>query len=197
MMLTSCRQMEDAAPHGKDGVCAQLTKPVRRAELRKALLQAISGISQPDGPRPCWGKGDRRREENDGVALRILVAEDNPVNQHLATKLLEKRGHIVTVASNGLQATTLLDQGEYDLALMDVQMPVMDGFEATAALRRKEMRTGRHLPVIAVTAYAMKGDEERCRQAGMDAYVTKPLTEEDLYAAIEVARTQRDRSMQA
>jgi CheY-like chemotaxis protein len=96
-----------------------------------------------------------------------------------------------------LEATAVLDQGDYDVALMDVQTPIMDGFEATAALRRKEKQTGKHLPIIAVTAYAMKGDEYRCRQAGMDAYVAKPLKAGDLCAAIEVACSAADRSIQA
>jgi CheY-like chemotaxis protein len=122
--------------------------------------------------------------------LRILLAEDNTVNQLVARKLLGRRGHIVTVASNGREALAMLDAGStneplFDLVLMDVQMPEMDGFEATAALRLHEAKSGRRIPIIAMTAHAMKGDQERCLDAGMDGYVTKPIQPAVLLAAIE------------
>jgi CheY-like chemotaxis protein len=116
-----------------------------------------------------------------------LLAEDNLVNQYLARKLLEKRGHTVAVAGNGREVLALLDQNSFDLVLMDVQMPDMDGFDATAAIRAKEKHTGQHIPIIAMTAHAMKGDEERCLESGMDGYVAKPIRPAALFAAIEAA----------
>jgi CheY-like chemotaxis protein len=107
------------------------------------------------------------------------------VNQRLARLLLEKRGHSVTVAGDGRAAIDLLDKHTFDLVLMDVQMPDMDGFEATAAIRAKEKETGRHMPIIALTASAMAGDKERCLRAGMDGYVTKPLRRKALFAEMQ------------
>ena len=108
-------------------------------------------------------------------ALRVLLAEDNVVNRFLAIRLLEKEGHHVVAATNGRAAIAALEHGSFDLALMDLQMPEMDGFEATAIIRERERTTGAHLPIIALTANAMVGDEERCLQAGMDGYVSKPI----------------------
>jgi len=119
--------------------------------------------------------------------LRILVAEDNPVNCLLAVRLLEKAGHFVTVAMNGQEAVHALGQGVFDLALMDVQMPVMGGFEAVAQIRAREKETGQHLPILALTASAMKGDRERCLAAGMDGYISKPFRNQDLFSAMEKA----------
>jgi two-component system, sensor histidine kinase and response regulator len=121
----------------------------------------------------------------DAPRLRVLLAEDNPVNQKLALRLLERRGHSVTLANNGREAVEAHEAGGFDLILMDCQMPEMDGFEATAAIRRREFETGARTPIIAVTAHAMAGDSERCLAAGMDAYVTKPIKPETLFAAIE------------
>src|SRR5208282_2805129 len=117
--------------------------------------------------------------------LQILLAEDNAVNQQLALRLLEKRGHLLTIAANCREALTLLKESRFDLVLMDVQMPIMKGFQATAAIRREEEATGKHLPIIAMTAHAMEGDRERCLAAGMDGYVPKPIKAEDLVAAVE------------
>lgn len=117
--------------------------------------------------------------------LRILLAEDNVINQRLAQKLLESRGHLVTVANDGREALELLEQAVFDLVLMDVQMPHLDGFAATKAIRAAERKTGGHMPIIAMTAHAMKGDEERCLRAGMDGYVSKPIQPEALFAALE------------
>jgi CheY-like chemotaxis protein/HPt (histidine-containing phosphotransfer) domain-containing protein len=125
--------------------------------------------------------------------LRILLAEDDAVNQKVAVRLLEKRGHSVTVACSGRQALDLLEASgnspvsQFDLALMDVQMPDVDGLQATAEIRRREKKTGGHLPVIALTAYAMKGDRERCLEVGMDGYVTKPIRSAELLQAISQA----------
>jgi CheY-like chemotaxis protein len=117
--------------------------------------------------------------------LRVLIAEDNAVNQRLAATLLERRGHKVTIAGNGREALTALDKGTFDAVLMDVQMPEMGGFEATLAVREREAAAGRHTPIIAMTARAMKGDRERCLAAGMDAYLTKPLDSRTLWRTVE------------
>jgi CheY-like chemotaxis protein len=117
--------------------------------------------------------------------LRILVAEDTGINRLVVTKLLEKRGCQVTQASNGEEAVEALDRAEFDAILMDLQMPVMSGFEATAIIRKREQGTGRHLPIIALTAHSMKGDRERCMDSGMDDYVTKPIQPTELMRALE------------
>jgi CheY-like chemotaxis protein len=116
--------------------------------------------------------------------LHILLAEDNVVNQKLAVRLLEKWGHTVTVVSTGKDVLTALAQQSFDLILMDVQMPEMDGLEATVAIRLQERRSATHVPIIAMTANAMQGDAEQCRAAGMDDYIAKPMRPDDLYTAI-------------
>ena len=119
-------------------------------------------------------------------SLSFLVAEDNAVNQRLIARLLEKRGHTVVLAQNGREALETLDrQQHFDIVLMDVQMPEMDGFEATKLIREKEKASGTHMPIIALTAHAMQGDEERCLACGMDGYVTKPIKLEELFSVIE------------
>jgi len=128
----------------------------------------ISCRSLPDGQRK----------------LRILLAEDNSINQLLAARLIEKRGHVVTVVNNGREALTALEKASFDAVLMDVQMPEMDGFDATAEIRKKETGTGEHLPIIAMTAHNMTGDRERCLAAGMDSYVSKPIRPEELFKEI-------------
>ena len=126
-----------------------------------------------------------RRVAKSAAALHVLLAEDNTVNQRLASRLLEKRGHRVTVASNGQEALNLLERTPYDLVLMDVQMPLLDGLEATKLIRQREKATGAHQPVVALTAHAVKGDEERCREAGMDGYLAKPIRPQELDAVLE------------
>ena len=116
--------------------------------------------------------------------MHILLTEDNLVNQRLAVRLLEKHGYTVKVANNGREAVTALEREHFDLTLMDIQMPEMDGFEATAAIRERERRTGKHLPIIAMTAHAMQGDRERCLAAGMDAYISKPIQTTELFKLI-------------
>jgi two-component system sensor histidine kinase/response regulator len=117
--------------------------------------------------------------------LRVLLAEDNAVNQMLAVRLLEKRGYTVTVAVNGREALAAFENESFDVILMDIQMPEMDGFEATAAIRLKEKSTGGHIPIIAMTAHSLVGDQERCLAAGMDGYVSKPIRTHQLFAVIE------------
>jgi CheY-like chemotaxis protein len=117
--------------------------------------------------------------------LHVLLAEDNAVNQKVASRFLEKEGHHVTLASDGRQALAALDRENFDVVLMDVQMPEMDGFEATAIIRAGERDTGKRLPIIAMTAHAMKGDRERCLAAGMDSYIAKPITASELIELLE------------
>jgi CheY-like chemotaxis protein len=117
--------------------------------------------------------------------LHVLLAEDNPVNQRLAQRLLEKNGHAVVVANNGREALARYEEDLFDIVLMDVQMPEMDGFAATAAIRQLQEANGTHVPILAVTAHAMKGDRERCLAAGMDGYVTKPIRPPVLFAEID------------
>jgi CheY-like chemotaxis protein len=121
----------------------------------------------------------------DPAPLRVLLAEDNVVNQRLVTRLLERRGHSVSVAVNGRLAVQALNRDRYDVILMDVQMPEMGGFEATAIIREKERREGGRIPIVALTANAMKGDSERCLSAGMDAYLSKPIRADELCDVIE------------
>jgi CheY-like chemotaxis protein len=131
-------------------------------------------------PQPVRAAQPRRH-------LRVLLAEDNPVNQTLATILLEKEGHQVVLAATGKEALAALERQPFDLVLMDVSMPEMDGLEATQAIRQQEQGSGRHLPIIALTAHAMKGDRERCLAAGADGYVSKPLQPYELYQTIDAA----------
>jgi CheY-like chemotaxis protein len=162
------------------GAVHYLAKPVGQIQLYAAIALSL-GEDHPDAPSSvAHGEIPSRT-----TALRVLLAEDNRVNQMLGTRLLQKIGHSAVVAENGLHALAALEQNVFDLVLMDVQMPEMDGFQAVAAIRKKEETTGEHLPVIALTAHAMKGDEERCLAAGMDAYVAKPIQIQTLVAAIE------------
>jgi two-component system sensor histidine kinase/response regulator len=117
--------------------------------------------------------------------LHILLAEDNAVNQKLAVRMLEKRGHTLVVASTGKEALAAWKRERFDLILMDVQMPEMDGFEATAAIRQAERLTGVHIPIVAMTAYAMSGDRQRCLEAGMDGYIPKPIQAQTVFEVIK------------
>jgi CheY-like chemotaxis protein/HPt (histidine-containing phosphotransfer) domain-containing protein len=125
-------------------------------------------------------------------ALRILLAEDNPVNQRLAVVLLEKRGHAVTVVPTGLEAVRAVQRTRFDVVLMDVQMPEMDGLEATRRIREVERETGHHVPIVAMTAYALKGDRERCLESGMDEYLSKPIQTRELFAALSRVGLRRE-----
>ena len=178
MMLTSGGHRGDVERCKELNVAGYLLKPVRQPELRDAILRCLD-THQPNAATPT-ARASVRGAANSAPALRILLAEDNAVNQRLATRLLEKRGHRVTVASNGREALEALQKETYDLVLMDVQMPELDGMEATTKLREREKIHGGHQPVIALTAHAMKGDEERCLAAGMDGYLTKPISPQEL-----------------
>lgn len=181
IMLSSAGERGDALRCREIGISAYLTKPVHQSELFDAMATILD----------C----DRRSADNQVVtrhslreqrgALRVLLAEDNPVNQRVAANMLQKRGHSVQIAENGKVALELLEQGTFDVVLMDIQMPEMSGLDATAAIREREKVTGSHIPIIAMTAHAMQGDRERCMAAGMDGYVSKPVRSAELFATIE------------
>jgi CheY-like chemotaxis protein len=185
LMLTSGGQVGDGARCRALGIAAYLMKPISRAELLESIL-AVLGMPSDDPHRRQLVTRHSLRENR--RKLRILLAEDNRVNQMVAARLLEKRGHTVVVVGNGIEALAALDEPGsrgFDLILMDVQMPDMDGFEATAMIRAREKSSGTYLPIIAMTAHAMKGDRERCLAAGMDGYVSKPIQVEHLFSAID------------
>ena len=186
MMLTSGGQRGDADRCRQLGISAYLSKPVRQWELREAVLRVL-------GLRPQRGASrrlvTRHSLQETHQQLRILLAEDNAVNRELTVRILSKRGHSVTVAANGKLALEALETQAFDLILMDVQMPEMDGFEATGAIRKQEAVTGTRIPIIAMTAHAMKGDRERCLAAGMDGYISKPVQAEELLKLAEAFAT--------
>jgi signal transduction histidine kinase/ligand-binding sensor domain-containing protein/DNA-binding response OmpR family regulator len=184
VMLTSASQRGDAERCRELGLAAHLTKPVSAWELRQ-LICAVLGSEAEDRRAAEPAAEGLPDDPCAGASRRILLAEDNPINQVVAMRMVEKRGHRVTVAANGREAVVAVGREPFDLVLMDVQMPEMDGFEATARIREAEEGTGRHLPIFAMTAHAMKGDAERCRAAGMDGYLPKPIRPADLYALIE------------
>ena len=181
VMLTSTGQRGDAARCQQLGVGAYLTKPIGEAELLDAILHVLG--SSPEMKAPALVTRHSLREEKG--SLRVLLAEDNEVNQKLAVRLLEKRGHSVAVANNGREALEWLERENFDVALLDVQMPEVDGFETAAEIRRREQATRRHLPILAMTAYAMQGDRERCLAAGMDGYIAKPIQPRKLFEALD------------
>jgi CheY-like chemotaxis protein len=181
MMLTSAGQRGDAARCRELGIAVYLIKPIRQSELLEAILAALGEVPG----KAIQAVITRHSLRENRRKLQILLADDNLVNQHLTLRLLEKRGHNVTLASNGRDAIAALKKSRFDVVLMDVQMPVMDGFEATAVIRKDEESTGVHLPIIAMTAHAMEGDRQRCITAGMDGYITKPVKIEDLVETVE------------
>jgi CheY-like chemotaxis protein len=179
MMLTSGGQRGDAQRCQTLGIAAYLLKPVRQSELREAIIRVLS-TRQSKESTPMITRSSLHEGTVGTKALKILLVEDNLVNQKLASRLLEKRNHSVAVALNGKEALAALEKNQFDLVLMDMQMPEMDGFEATTILREREKRTGRHQPVIAMTALAMNGDRERCMAVGMDRYLSKPIRPQEL-----------------
>jgi CheY-like chemotaxis protein len=184
MMLSSANRREDAARCLALGVASYLTKPIRQSTLLDAIMTTL-GVSACQGAEGHAGPAAYPAATGGRRPLRLLLAEDNAVNQRLAVSLLEKRGHQVVVVGNGREALAALEGGRFDAVLMDVQMPEMDGFEATAAIRAREAATGTHTPIIAMTAHALKGDRDRCLEAGMDTYVSKPLRSHELFEVLE------------
>lgn len=159
----------------------RLMKPVKLSDLWGAIRSALDPGRIQAPPAPTDGAGS---ESPAGLSFHILLAEDNAVNQRLAARLLQKHGHTVHVAHHGAEALAALDRERFDLVLMDVQMPIMGGLEATAAIRHRERATGGHVPIIGLTAHAMEGDRARCLEAGMDEYLSKPVQPKELFDAI-------------
>jgi two-component system, sensor histidine kinase and response regulator len=184
VMLTSGGQRGDGRRCKELGIAAYLIKPVQQSELLETLLRVLG--SRPDAARPVQ-LVTRHSLREARMPLRILLAEDNVVNQRLAVRLLEKQGHMVFLASDGVKALEAMENHSFDLVFMDVQMPVMDGVQATAAIREKEKATGTHIPIVAMTAHAMAGDRRRFLESGMDGYVSKPVHSQELFDAIETA----------
>jgi two-component system, sensor histidine kinase and response regulator len=183
MMLTSAGQRGDCDRCRQLGVAAYLTKPIGQSELLDAILQALGAKNAANGESPLLITRHTMHERKTG--LRILLAEDNLVNRAVALRLLEKYGHIVESAGDGAEAMRKIKAGNFDLVLMDVQMPETDGFQATAAIREDEKARGGHVPIIAMTAHALKGDRERCLAAGMDGYIAKPFSVQELLMEID------------
>ncbi len=188
MMLTS-DDKSDLQRYRALGVAAFLTKPIKQSQLLNAIMEIVENRQQPMlttplprpepiSPAPVTGLKPTK-------TLRILVTEDNPINRRVANHFLTKQGHVVHTVNNGQEALDILESITVDMVFMDVQMPVMGGFEAVGRIRAQEKETHRHLPIVAMTAHAIKGDRERCLEAGMDDYVSKPLREQELWQAIE------------
>jgi CheY-like chemotaxis protein len=187
ILLTSASRPSDVARCRELGISDYLSKPIKQSELFDAIVTTMA-------------EHGRKRERYESASafiqapecsLRVLLAEDNPVNQTLAVRILEKLGHKAQVVNNGREALGRSQAEEFDLILMDVQMPEMDGLEATTAIRAAEASTGKHVPIVAMTAHAMKGDREKCLSAGMDGYLSKPIRIDELKQAMsEVNKTQ-------
>jgi CheY-like chemotaxis protein len=188
MMLSSAGQRGDVARCREVGAAAYLTKPVRRSVLLEAILKILSDGAAPSTDKPAvvtrHSIGESRGE------LRVLVAEDNPVNLKVVEGMLRKHGCVVTAALTGRRAVEALEREKFDLVFMDVQMPEMDGLEATREIRRREQASGGRVPIVGLTAHAMRGDKERCLDSGMDGYLTKPIKPDLLIQAIEEALLQ-------
>ena len=184
MMLSSSGLDGEAERCRSLGIAAYLTKPIRPVELLEAIGRTLAAHANRK-PGILRATKPDRLEAALVKPLKVLVAEDNVVNQRVAMGVLAKRGHAVTVVNNGRKAVEALARERFDIVLMDVQMPEMDGFEATAAIREHERTAGGHVRIIAMTAHAMTGDSERCLNSGMDGYLSKPLTPYLLYAAVE------------
>jgi two-component system sensor histidine kinase/response regulator len=180
VLLSSSARHGEATRCRELAIASYLTKPVQPSELLAALLGAVPQTGQVQKLSPPPGIST----EDNTPRLKILIAEDNAVNRILATALLVKRGHTVLATENGREAIEALERETFDLVLMDIQMPVMDGFEAIRAIRTSEQATGAHVPIVALTAHAMKGDRERCLEAGADEYVTKPIRMSELFVAV-------------
>ncbi|MBW2192914.1 MAG: response regulator, partial [Deltaproteobacteria bacterium] len=160
------------------GVRASITKPIRPSDLMNAIITALDTTPPPT-------EAPDKKIEREHLPLKILVAEDTPFNQKFILRLLTRWGYQGVIAENGRDAVEALTKDSFDLVFMDVQMPEMDGFEATEAIRESEKQTGQHIPIIAMTAHAMKGDRERCIESGMDDYISKPISSGSLFEKIQ------------
>ena len=193
MMLTSADRQGDSARCRELGMSSYLIKPVKASELQSAIVGVLgdrlsSGGATDGMPRPKGLRSTTRTKLPAGTparALSILLAEDNVINQRVAVRVLQKAGHTVAVAMNGCEVLAAIRKARFDVVLMDIQMPEMDGWEATRAIREAEATSGAHLPIVAMTAHAMKGDRERCLEAGMDDYVSKPIDTAELLRVLQ------------
>jgi CheY-like chemotaxis protein len=194
MMLSTCDRNVGIQRCRESGLAGYLTKPVRHSELSQ-VLAAIDGQAhdqqRADTPENSTSNAARPRN------LRLLVTDDNVINQRLAVGLLEKRGHRLVVAGNGREALQAIADQDFDAVLLDVEMPEMDGYQTAAAIRAAERNSGRHLPIIAMTAHARKGDREKSLAAGMDGYISKPLRPAELYRVVEELANQQPESKRA
>ncbi len=177
IMLTSGARPEDDSNLRSLGISLHLLKPAKQSELYNAVVSSLNAVSSTRESAKLKPDGDSLSVQRH---LNVLLAEDNAVNQKLAVGILQRLGHQVTIANNGMEALNLLEDKTFDLVLMDVQMPEMDGHEATRELRRREANTSEHMTVVAMTAHAMKGDREKCLSAGMDDYLCKPIRLRDM-----------------
>jgi two-component system sensor histidine kinase/response regulator len=181
IILASEGQKGDAEKCRIIGIDAYLTRPIRKQILCNTLKQIIIKKSDSEDAKLITRHSIRVSH----LKLKVLLAEDNPINQKVAKRMLEKMGYQITVVDNGLDVLQKLENEKFDLILMDVQMPRMDGFVATKKIREIEKNSKKHVPIIALTAHAMKGDREKCIQAGMDGYVSKPIKFNELLEQIE------------
>jgi CheY-like chemotaxis protein len=181
IMMLTFQHLKRRAEFEKLSVQANIVKPLHPPELLEAISIVLGFKASPPEPRPTLKAPKSRISDQ---PLKILVAEDTPFNQTFIMRLLEKHGYHAALVENGQQVLEALSHHAFDLILMDVQMPEMDGFEATQQIREQEKQTGDHMPIIAMTAYAVKGDRERCLAAGMDEYVSKPISSAKLFEAI-------------
>jgi two-component system sensor histidine kinase/response regulator len=171
------------------GISQYVVKPIKEAKLYEAVLQA-AGLAPKSRQKP-----GRAIPTDEGPRLNILVAEDNATSQLIAKETLKKMGHTVEIAGNGSEAARMVEQNSFDLVLMDAEMPIMNGLEATRYIRKKEKDSGRHMPIIAMTAYAMKVDQDRCLEAGMDGYISKPAKPDDINRVIRDLLPKEKKSM--
>jgi CheY-like chemotaxis protein len=181
IILTSIGQRGDVARCKDLGISSYLMKPIKQAELRHAITMALGKSSETVADfvvtRYTLREADR--------SYRLLLAEDNAVSQRLIMRMLQKRGHYVVAVASGAEALDALEKDRFDMVLMDIQMPEMDGLEATRLIRAREQTGHGHVPVIALTAHAMQGDRERCLEAGMDDYLSKPVKMEELFELVK------------
>ncbi|MBI1247905.1 response regulator [bacterium] len=184
-ILASSGDLDSAERQQSLRICARVMKPARPSEVMEAILRGIGLFGGPDYQRP---RGSNMADESTTRQPRnILLAEDSRPNQKVAVSMLSRFGHKITIAENGLEALRLLEEQTFDVVLMDVQMPEMDGLTATKAIRKSERISGKHLPIVATTAHALPLDQARCLEAGVDSYVAKPLSITELHAAIDHA----------
>jgi signal transduction histidine kinase/DNA-binding response OmpR family regulator len=188
MMLTSVGHLGDAARCRELDISAYIVKPIRQTELLDGICQVLNKVPA----KKHMPLVTRHTLQEDKQRSRVLQAEDHAVNKTLTVRLLETRGYSVIIAGNGREAVEAFENNQLDVVLMDIQMPEMNGFEATAAIRAKEKLTGGHIPIIALTAHALKSDQERCISAGMDGYVSKPIRTSELFSAIESMLANKD-----